>query len=363
MELDYYSILEISKDSDGATIKSAYRKLALKYHPDRNQNDKNAEEKFKQINEAYQVLGNEEKKSIYDKYGKDGLNRQGFQSNDFDFMDIFESVFSGFGGFQKSQSKQKYPLDLEIELELEFHEAVFGCEKEVTYTYNTPCNSCNGTGSKDKQTQTCPECNGRGQIFYKQGFMTFSQTCPACRGSGKIIKNKCETCYGVGYIQQQDTISVKIPEGIDNSNRIRSIGHGNKLGSQRGDLYISISVKEDEHFVRHGDDVYIQIPVFFTKALLGDSIQIPTLRGKKNLKLPVGAKDKEQFHFKNEGVKNVHSKKLGNLIVQIEIIYPKKLNQEQEELLLKLQSSFGITKGEKEEKIESVFDKISNWFK
>ncbi len=378
MEIDYYEVLEVSRDASGDEIKKAYRKLALKYHPDRNQGDKEAEEKFKLVNEAYQALSDPKKRAIYDRYGKSGLENQGFSGysgmNSEDIMDdlssIFESVFGrgfgGFGGFGDTSSRQrsKYPLDIESKIVLEFNEAVFGCKKEIRFSYKKPCDVCDGTGSEDKKTETCSNCGGRGQVYYRQGFMTFSQTCDVCNGSGEVVKNRCKNCGGKGYEEVETKVSVDIPEGIDNNNQIRVSGKGNVNDyGDRGDLYVRVVVKEDEHFIRHNDDVYIEVPVFFTQAALGETLKIPTLRGEKELKLPVGAKDKQQFIFRGEGIKNVHTKREGNLIVQIAITYPKKLNDEQKELLKQLQDSFGYETVLKEDRFEGVFEKIKKWFK
>lgn len=380
MELDYYEILQVEKTADNATIKKAYRKLALKYHPDRNEGDKEAEEQFKKVNEAYQVLSDENKRSVYDRYGKAGLEGQGgFHSysneNYEDVMDdlgsIFESVFgggfSGFGGFGGRKNKKKsakYALDLEASVVLDFNEAVFGCKKEIKYTFKKPCKECDGTGSEDKELQTCPTCKGKGQIYSRQGFMTFSQACPQCEGAGTIIKNPCKTCKGKGYEEEDAKISVEIPEGIDTGNRIRVADKGN-LGEhgQNGDLYVHVKVREDEHFVRHNDDIYMEVPIFFTQAVLGENIEIPTLRGKKELKLDVGTKDKQQFVFKNEGVQNVHTRSKGNFVVQVKITYPKKLNDEQKEALIDLQKSFGYETNSSPKELGGTFEKIKNWFK
>ena len=376
MDLEYYEILEITRSADATEIKKAYRKLALQYHPDRNQGDKEAEEKFKAINEAYQVLSDEQKRSTYDRYGKAGLDSQGFSHfSDMRYEDImgdlgsiFESVFGGgfsSGGFGGSSSKQnrKYNLDLEAEVTLAFNEAIFGTKKEVSFSYKKPCETCDGTGSKDKSKATCKECKGKGQVFYRQGFMTFSQTCPTCNGKGSVVTNPCQSCNAKGFTQVDDKVTIDIPEGIDNNNRIRVAGRGNidERGT-RGDLYILVHVKEDEHFVRHNDDIYIEVPVFFTQVALGETIKIPTIRGETELELPLGAKDKQQFIFKKEGVKNVHTHQLGSMIAQISIRYPKKITKEQKELLEKLQAEFGIETKHKDEKFEGVFDKIKSWF-
>ncbi len=375
MDLEYYEILKIDRDADSGAIKKAYRKQALKYHPDRNQGDKKAEEKFKIVNEAYQVLSDPQKKATYDRYGKAGLDSQGFSHfSDMDYGDImgdlgsiFESVFGGgfSGGFSRSnnQKNQKYQLDLESSITLKFNEAAFGCKKEIKFTYKKPCLACDGTGSEDKTTHSCPNCHGKGQVFYRQGFMTYSQTCPTCDGSGQSIQNRCSICSGKGYDDVNEKVDIDIPEGIDNDNRIRVANKGNIDDlSRRGDLYILVKVKEDEHFVRHNDDVYIEVPIFFTQIALGQSITIPTLRGETILELPMGAKDKQQFIFKNEGIKNVHSLKLGSLIAQIRIKYPKKLTSEQQELLEKLQTNFGVKNIPQEETFGGVFEKIKGWF-
>ena len=376
MELDYYEVLEITRSADSGEIKKAYRKLALQYHPDRNQGDKAAEEKFKAINEAYQVLSDEQKRATYDRYGKAGLDSQGFSHfSDMRYEDImgdlgsiFESVFGGgfggggFGGGSNKQSR-KYNLDLEAEVTLAFNGAIFGTKKKVGFSYKKPSDTCEGTGSKDKSKATCKECKGKGQVFYRQGFMTFSQTCPACNGKGTVVTNPCPDCRGKGFSQVEDKVTIDIPEGIDNNNRIRVAGRGNvdERGT-RGDLYILVRVKEDEHFVRHNDDIYIEVPVFFTQVALGETIKIPTIRGETELELPIGAKDKQQFIFKNEGVKNVHTRQFGSMIAQISIRYPKKITKEQRELLEQLQTEFGIETKQKDEKFESVFDKIKSWF-
>ncbi len=371
--MDYYEILEIERTASQEAIKKAYRKLALKYHPDRNPDDKEAEERFKLINEAYQVLSDEEKRAVYDRYGKAGLEGQGFhgfteQSYE-DIMDdlsaIFESVFGGgFTGRRSRSSGEKYALDLAAEMHISFKEAIFGAKKELKYRYKKPCEACQGTGAKDGEVQTCAYCNGQGQVYMRQGFMTFAQTCPQCHGQGTIVKERCQACGGKGYEEVETTIEVDIPEGVDDGNRLRIPNAGNVANDgRRGDLYVTFYVEEDEHFVRHGDDIYLEVPVFFTQAVLGDTIEIPTLRGKKELKLPQGARDKQQFVFRGEGVRNVHSGQLGNLIAQIRIVYPKKLNDEQKALLHQLQESFGIESQPHESVFESAFEKIKGWFK
>lgn len=374
-DFEYYEVLGIDKSASADEIKKAYRKMAMKYHPDRNPDDPEAEELFKEVNEAYQVLSDNEKKSLYDRYGKAGLERSGysgFSGRGFedifdDLGSIFDSVFGGGGGFssgkKRKSSNEKYAVDMALELDLDFQEAVFGCKKEVKYDYKVPCEDCKGTGAKDGKLARCPDCEGRGQIFMRQGFMTFAQTCPKCHGSGESAAEVCTTCSGDGFKIKHETIEVNIPEGVDNGNRIRVNKKGN-IGPSgvRGDLYLVVSVKNDEHFIRHNDDIYLEVPVFFTHIPLEETIKVPTLRGDVELKLPSDTRDKQQFIFKGEGVKNVHSGVKGNQVVQVKIVYPKKVNIEQRELLEKLHTSFGYDGTPHEGIFDSIYDKIKGWF-
>ncbi|WP_419769851.1 MAG: molecular chaperone DnaJ [Candidatus Marinarcus sp.] len=372
-EIDYYELLEVSRDSDKGTIKKAYRQMAMKYHPDKNPNDAEAEEKFKAINEAYQVLSDEKKREIYNRYGKAGLEGQGQSRGGFggfdDLGSVFEEMFgSAFGGGFGSSSRKKrktynYNLDIGIELEIAFNEAVFGVNKEVKYSYKTACKSCNGSGAKNGKLSKCMYCEGQGQIHTRQGFMTFAQTCPHCQGTGEAATDKCKDCSGTGYNEIKENFNVDIPEGVNTGNRIRVSNRGNIApDGSRGDLYIQIHVKEDSHFVRHDDDIYLEVPLFFTQVVLGDTIKIPSLRGELELKIPAGAKDKEQFKFRGEGVKSVQGYGKGDLIVQITIKYPTSLNAEQKELLEKLQESFGIESKPNESTLEGMFEKVKKWF-
>lgn len=367
-EFDYYEVLEITKSSDKETIKKAYRKLALKYHPDRNAGDKNAEEKFKQINEAYQVLSDDSKRDIYDKYGKSGLENSGFSGfsgKDFgdifgDLGSIFESVFGSGSGFSKGR-REAFESDFAIELNLSFKEAVFGCKKEIKNIYKSYCVECNGSGAKSKEK--CHSCRGEGKVYTRNAFISIAQTCPKCQGSGEIIKDKCHKCGGKKFTQKEEVFSIDIIEGIDTDNRIRASGRGNELpNGKRGDLYIIISVEDDENFIRNGSDIYIEIPVFFTNIILGGSIKVPSLRGELELKIPINAKDKEQFIFKNEGVKSINSTQRGNFIVQIKITYPsEKLTPEQRKLAQELHQSFGLTSEPHKGILENCISKIKDW--
>jgi molecular chaperone DnaJ len=375
-ELDYYEVLEVSKDCTGATLKKAYRKLAMKYHPDRNPDDKEAEEQFKIVNEAYQVLSDDEKRAIYDRYGKAGLEGQGAGRGGFggsnmdDIMEMFNSMFGGggggFGGFGQTRRDpgQKYALDFEIELPLKFHEAVFGCEKTIDITYKTPCTDCKGTGAKDGKLKTCDYCQGQGQILMRQGPMQFAQTCPKCEGKGQTVAENCGSCQGKGYHQKEDSVTVNIPAGVDSGNRLRAQGYGNEAkNGQRGDLYMTFRVEEDENFIRNGSDIYIEVPVFFTQAILGETISIPALEGELELELKESTKDKEQFVFQGEGVADVHTGRKGRLIAQVQMILPKKINDEQKELLEKLQESYGVESRPHKSTFDSAFDRVKSWFK
>jgi len=375
-ELCYYEVLKVSKDATTTEIKKAYRKLALKYHPDKNQGDKEAEEKFKIINEAYAILSDEEKRRIYDMYGKDGLKggsgAGGFSSASMDdIMDIFNSMFGenfGFGSSNRGAnraSQMPYNLDIELEITLAFNEAIFGCEKEIEIIYKEPCSDCKGTGAKDGKFDICDYCKGHGQVMMRQGFMTFAQECPKCHGKGKSAKESCTTCRGIGGIDKEEVVTVKIPAGVNIGNRLRVPAKGNISNSgHRGDLYVHFDIEDDEQFIRDGDDIYIEVPVFFTQILLSEEIKVPSLEGELSIKLNPKIKDKEHFVFRGKGVPNVnHPSHRGRFIAQIKIIYPTKLSKEQKELIEKLQDSFGIDSKPHKNIFESTFDRIKKWVK
>ena len=372
MTIDYYEILETSRDASGAEIKKSYRKLAMKYHPDKNPGDDEAENRFKLINEAYAVLSKDEKREVYDRYGKEGLERQGggFGGGGMDdIMDVFNSMFGGsfggggFGGGQSRDPSAKYNLDFEVRLNIPFNEAVFGIKKKIDIEYKVPCDECKGTGAKDGKMSSCDYCKGQGQVVMRQGFMTFAQECPKCHGTGKSIEEKCKKCNSKGYNTKSETITVDIPAGVDTGNRLRVTGYGNEnKHGQRGDLYITFDVIDDEHFVRDGSDIYIVVPVFFTQCILGDSITIPSLDGELELNLKPGTKDKEHFIFKGEGVADVHSGKRGRLVAQVKMILPKKIDDEQRKLLISLQKSYGVESQPYKSSFDGVFGRVKSWF-
>jgi len=372
-ELSYYEILEVTQSADKSTIKKAYRSMAKKYHPDKNPGDEEAEHKFKLCNEAYQCLSDDQQRSTYDRYGKEGLQGMGGgrrSSGGFDDLgSMFEDMFNGFGGGggrrrQNPADMDKYPLDMNVDMYLSFNEAIFGCEKDIEFSYKKSCKPCKGTGAKNGKLSTCKQCKGQGQVYMKQGFMTFSQTCPACQGTGSAATDTCKSCRGDGYEEVRESVNVKIPKGIDTGNRLRVSGKGNigKKGN-RGDLYVTFEVKQDKHFIRDDNDVYIEIPVFFTQAITGETLTIPSLTGELELKLDVGTRDKQRFTFRNEGIDDVHGHGKGNLIAIVNIQYPKKINDEQSELIAKLQESFGIESTPHQGVLDSAIDKMKGWFK
>lgn len=371
-EFEYYEVLGISKSADGGEIKKAYRKMALKYHPDRNEGSVEAEEKFKQVNEAYQVLSDPEKRSLYDRYGKDGLQQRGYSGfsgrglEDIfeDLGSIFDSVFGGgFGGNTKRGNREKYRPDIAMEISLSFREAIFGAKKTFTVNYKDSCKDCQGSGAKDGKTEACSQCAGRGQVFVSQGFIRFAQTCPKCQGSGERIQEKCPTCFGKGYQEHTEEVTAELPAGVDSDMQIRIHQRGNKMSQgQRGDLYLIAKIEDDEHYIRHGDDLYLEVPLFFTHVPLGATLKVPSPYKELELKVPPFVVDKQQFIFRQEGVSNPRNGRKGSLIVQIKITYPKKINEEQKELLEKLNVSFGYEANSHESGLGSLFERIKGWF-
>jgi len=375
---DYYEVLGLQKGASDDEIKSAFRKQAMKYHPDRNPGDKEAEEKFKEVNEAYSILSDPDKKAKYDRFGFAGVDPnagfggggggQGFSG--FGGFGGFEDIFNMFGGGfgqQRNSSGPQEGADIQKRMSIDFNEAVFGCKKTIKLTKYCSCGDCKGTGAKPGTSKrTCPDCQGRGSVRYVQntmfGQMASSRTCERCQGSGQIVDNPCPTCSGSGRIRKTVNIDVKIPAGVDNNSVITLRGQGEPgyNGGPSGDLYIVLSVGAHPVFKRQGDDLWMSVPITFTQAALGDEITIPGLNGKLSCKVPAGTQPGTVLRLKGKGVTNVNSGKPGDIYVEVNLEVPTKLSAEQKEYIKK----FGEAKTEpgSYEKKKSWTEKIRNLF-
>lgn len=338
---DYYEVLGIDKNATETDMKAAYRKLALKYHPDRNPDNKEAEEKFKEAAEAYEVLKDPQKRQIYDQFGHQGLEGSGysgfggFEDIFSSFGDIFEDFF-GFGRGRRSRSRSHKGADLRYDLSLSFMDAAFGTETEIAVSKNGICPTCEGSCSEPgTYPETCAQCQGTGQVTRSQGFFTVRTTCPTCRGNGQTISNPCNQCRGNGVIEVRKKVSLKIPAGVDNGSRLRLNGEGEAgmYGGPPGDLYVFIHVKPHEFFKRSDIDVICQIPISFIQAALGDKVKVPTLTGEKELEVPKGTQPGEIFRFRGEGIASLRNGHRGDQVIEINIKTPTHLNKKQESLL------------------------------
>ena len=349
---DYYEILGVSKDANEATLKKAYRQLAMQYHPDRNPDNPEAEEKFKEASEAYSVLSDSEKRSRYDQFGHAGLggNGQGFSYEDIfggggGFADIFSEFFGGgFGGFGGGGGGGGRSLrrgeNLQYRLKLDFLDAVHGVkDKEIKVPRAVHCGSCKGSGSADTKTTTCSTCNGMGAVLQQQMFVRMRTTCPTCRGKGSVIANPCSPCKGSGRVRQEEKVTLSIPAGVDTGNRLRVSGKGNEgeTGAPAGDLYVDIEVKEHEFFMREENDVLCSVPISYPKACLGAKIKVPTVDGETELEVPPGTASGKVFTLRNKGVPYVNRKHArGDQLVQVVVAVPQKMTPEEEALIRKL---------------------------
>jgi molecular chaperone DnaJ len=338
---DYYEVLGIDRSSGAAEIKSAYRKLALKYHPDRNPGDKACEENFKEASEAYEVLRDPQKRQLYDQFGHAGLEGSGYSGfSGFDdifssFGDIFEGIF-GFGGSRRSQRHVQRGADLRYDLELDFMEAAFGTEKSIDVEKFESCPECNGKGcQKGTHPERCSHCNGTGQVSRSQGFFTVSTTCPVCRGTGQVIPSPCEKCGGTGRIKAKKKVSLRVPPGVDNGSRLRLSNEGESppYGGVPGDLYVFIHVKPHDFFERKDTDIFCQIPISFVQASLGDTITVPTLNGNETLEISKGTQPGEIRRIKGKGIPSLRNGHRGDQVIQLMVRTPTGLNKKQEKLL------------------------------
>lgn len=347
MEQDYYEILGISKSASAEEIKKAYRKLAMKYHPDRNPGDKEAEENFKAAAEAYEVLGDADKRSIYDRYGKEGLRSSGYHGPG-NFEDIFSSfgdIFGDLFGFSAGgrQARRNGPIpgsDLRYDLNISFMEAVHGADKEIEIIRPDTCWSCEGTGLRPgHQPKTCSTCQGRGQVMRAQGFFRVTTTCPHCHGEGQVITDPCSDCDGQGLIKKKKKVSLKIPAGVDTGARmrLRGEGEGGRRGGQPGDLYVVLYVEPHDFFEREGLDIRCTIPLSMTKAALGHTMEIPTIHGPKELSIPAGIQSGQTLTLHREGVPSLRGGQRGDTHVTVKVLTPTGLSKRQKELLREFQ--------------------------
>ena len=363
---DYYEVLVVAKTASDDEIKKAYRKMAMKYHPDRNPDNAEAEEKFKECAEAYEVLSDSEKRSMYDRMGHrafeggmGGGGGGGFSAED--IFSQFGDIFGGaFGGGGRSQQRARRGSDLRYVMELSLEEAVQGVKKTVTFTAPAPCDVCDGKGSKNpNDVETCKTCHGAGQVRMQQGFFAVQQTCSTCRGQGKIIKNPCNSCHGSGVKDRQQTLEVTIPAGVDNGDRVRLTGKGEAIrDDQSGDLYVEVVVREHEIFQRDGADLYMDVPVSIADAALGKDLEIPTLDGRVNLKVPEGTQTGKMFRLRGKGVKPVRSSMQGDLLCRIMVETPVNLTSRQRELLKELQTTMDSDDSKSSPQKKSFFDRL-----
>ena len=375
---DYYEVLGVEKGASADEIKKAYRKSAMKYHPDRNPGDKTAEEKFKELGEAYEVLSDEDKRARYDQFGFAGVDPNygggaggyggGFGGfGDFgDLGDIFGSFFGGGGGGRRNQNAPRRGEDIGIRLDLTFEEAAFGCEKEVSAQRIENCSSCNGSGSADGAIETCSQCRGSGQVRTVQNFMGMQMqstaTCPSCSGRGKIVKNPCNTCRGKGKVRRTQKLRIKIPAGINQGQVVPIRGQGNvgSNGGPSGDLLVEIYLKKHPIFTRQGMDVFCEVPITFTQAALGAQIEVPTLDGKATYEIPEGTQTGRQFTMGGAGIPHINNpKRRGNQYFTVVVETPTKLTKEQKELLQKLDDSLEVKSSPKRKKF---FDTLKDFF-
>lgn len=378
---DYYEVLGVEKGATAEEIKKAYRKSAMKYHPDRNPGDKEAEEKFKEIGEAYEVLSDDQKRSRYDQFGFAGVDPNygagaggaggaggygGFGGfGDFgDIGDIFGSFFGG-GGRSQSRNAPRQGESVGVRLDLTFEEAAFGCEKEVSVNRIENCASCNGSGSADGKVETCQQCRGAGQVRTTQSFMGMTMqsnaVCPSCSGRGKLVKNPCSICKGKGKVRRNQKIKVKVPAGVDEGQSIRMRGEGcvGSNGGPNGDLLAEVYIKRHPIFQRERTTVYCEVPITFTQAALGAQIQVPTLDGKISYEIPEGTQTGKSFTIRGKGVPVLNSSRRGDHVFTVVVETPTKLNKDQKELLRKLDDSLD---GNASPKRKKFFDAVKDFF-
>ena len=373
---DYYEVLGIARNASGEDVKRAYRKLAVKFHPDKNPDDTRAEEKFKELGEAYDVLMDEEKRAAYDRYGHAAFSQgMGGRGGGFhDPFDIFREVFGGGagggifetffgGGASTDREGRQRGSDLRYDMQITLEEAAFGVEKEIEVRKLDACDKCKGTGAEaGSHAVTCPSCHGRGQVISSRGFFQVSQTCPRCRGVGEIIEKPCRVCGGEGRIEKTSRIKLKVPAGIADGARLRSSRNGEAgiRGGAQGDLYVVIHVKEHPIFQRDEDNLYCEVPIPFSTAALGGEIPVPTLDGKASLKVPAGTQSGQIFKLRGKGISNVNGRGRGDLVARLLVEVPTRLNAEQRQ---KLEEFAGLCGEENTPLHKSFFERAKEFFR
>jgi molecular chaperone DnaJ len=369
---DYYLVLEVTREVSFEEIKKSYRKLAVKHHPDKNPGDHAAEEKFKELGEAYEVLSDPDKRAAYDQHGHAAFDpRQRARGGFHDPADIFRDVFGGgsifenlFGGGQQADPSQpQRGDDLRYDLEITLEEAALGCEKEITVTKLDQCGTCHGSGAEaGSKLKTCTTCGGRGQVLMARGIFSIAQTCPQCKGAGRILERPCKSCHGNGKKERTSKISLRIPAGVDAGSRLRSSGNGEAgfRGGPSGDLYVMLHIKAHEIFQRDGDDLICEVPISLIQATLGGEIEVPTLENKISVKIPAGTQPNAVFRLKGKGVKNLQGYGHGDLHVRVQVEVPTRLNHEQK---VKLQEFAALCDGKEAPLAHSFFEKAKKFFK
>jgi molecular chaperone DnaJ len=377
---DYYEVLGVVKTATPEEIKRSYRKLAVKFHPDKNPDDPHAEEKFKELGEAYEVLMDDQKRAAYDRYGHAAFAQGGGPAagpagfhDPFDIFrevfgqqtgggNIFEQFFGGGGGERTDREGRQRGSDLRYDMQIRLEEAAFGCEKEIEISKLDACPVCSGTGAEHgSRASTCPTCSGRGQVISSRGFFQVSQTCPRCRGTGQIIENPCRNCGGEGRIEARSRIKLKIPAGIEDGSRLRSSrnGEAGMRGGPPGDLYVVIHIKEHEVFERDADNLFCEVPISFATAALGGEVKVPTLDGKAALKIPAGSQSGTVFKLRGKGVPSLNSATRGDLLVRVLVEVPSRLDHEQRKKL----EEFAALCGEENAPLhKSFFEKAKEFF-
>jgi molecular chaperone DnaJ len=371
---DYYELLGVSREASADELKKAYRKLAVQFHPDKNPGDPAAEERFKEISEAYEVLSDPDKRAAYDRFGHAGVSNAGGMGGMHDPFEVFRQVFGGMGGGgifdqifggenRRESGGRSRGADLRYDLEITLEDALRGVEKEIELLKPETCEKCDGSGAEEgSRPTTCPTCRGQGQVISTRGFFQVQQTCPRCRGAGQTIDKPCTNCRGEGRMEKRSRIKLRIPAGIEEGSRLRSSGNGEAgfRGGSNGDLYVVIHIKQHAVFERDGVDLYCEVPVSFTTAALGGELEVPTLDGKASVKIPSGTQGATIFKLRGKGMPELQGRGTGDLLVRILVEVPTKLNAEQRQ---KLQEFAELTRDENQPLHKRFFEKAKAFFK